>query len=146
LYAGESSAITPGHIEELVGHNRSYTIFQIIEAMGRRQADKALEQLNQMLTADRSSEYTAVGGLAWHLRRLRQARALLDEGMSGDQVCRQLNIRFYREQFIGQVNQLSLPRIRRAARLLARADYATKTGLGAVRTALEKFIVQMCRR
>jgi len=136
--------ITQADVHALIGNNRQYNVFNVIDAMTGAKADLALTRLDQMLSQDKDAQYGAVGAFAWHFRRVYNARLMLDRGMSGRDVIRQLRIWANQDQFIRQAKQLSLKRISTALRALGKIDYAAKTGAGTVKTGLEKLILKFC--
>lgn len=143
---GGKKSIQAEDIEALVGNNRQYNVFTVIEAMTGGDAAAALARLDKMLGQDRQAEFTAVGAFAWHVRRLYNARLLVESGMADRAVTKQLRIWSQPDAFIRQVKQLSVAVVGDMLKELMRIDHASKTGVGTVRTGLEKLIVQFCRR
>lgn len=142
---GQKKQIAPEIVQNLVGNNRHFNVFNVIDAMTASDKSLALTRLDQMLSRERDAEFTAVGAFAWHFRRLYNARLLLDKGVAGQQIIRQLRIWSAPDQFIRQARQLPVARLGNAIRKLADIDYAAKTSRGTVRAGLEKFIVQFCQ-
>jgi DNA polymerase III subunit delta len=140
---GRSPTIQPADVEQLVGHNRQYNVFAVIDAMLDQNADLALTRLNQMLDVDRDAEYTAVGAFAWHFRRLYAARVMLDRRQDPQAIIKSLRIWSRTDGFIRQVRRFSLRQIAGIIHRLVQIDYASKTGGSTVRSGLEKLIVQL---
>lgn len=146
LGPGETGkSITPADVQALIGNNRHYNAFNVIDAMTVADVGLALNRLDQMLEQDRESQYTAIGAFAWHFRRLYNARLLLDEKVDERAIISQLRIWARAEQFIRQVRQLSIQQIGAILQTLMKIDWATKTGAGTVRRGLEKLIVGFCQ-
>jgi len=137
--------ITAQDVESLVGHNRQYSVFNVIDAITACDSGKALNCLDQLLAQDRDAEYSAVGAFAWHFRRLYKGRLLMDKRMPQRDIIQQLRIWSQPDLFIRQVQKFNIKTISMILRLLADIDYASKTGRGTVKTGLEKLIVQCCR-
>jgi len=134
--------ITLNDVQAVVGHNRLYNVFHVIDALTAGKTAEALSLLNHMLNQDRDAQYTAVGAFAWHFRRLYQARILLDKKLSEGEIIRQSRIWANQEQFMQQVKKLKIEQLGSILEQLMRIDQASKTGAGSVRTGLEKLIVQ----
>ena len=138
--------ISPADVESLVGHNRRFNVFNVIDAITGADVPSALSRLDQMLAQDREAEYSAVGAFAWHFRRLYKARVMTEHRQSPGEIIKQLRIWSQTDQFIRQIRQLTLKEIASALVKLRDVDLASKSGAGSVKVGLEKFIVQFCRR
>jgi len=141
----EKKRIELEDVQELVGNNRQYNVFNVIDAMTQGQAGSALKLLEQMLSQDRDAQYKVVGAFAWHFRRLYNGRLMLDRGVSEREVIRQLRIWSQTEAFIRQLKQLRIETIANCLQSLMHIDLVSKTGGGTVRTGLEKLIIEFCR-
>ncbi len=106
LYAarpGESQvSITQAHVDASIARAREHTIFELTDALGRRQAADALQILDAMLEA-RESEVRIVAMIARHLRRLWQAKDALRQGQSPEEVGGLLRVhQFFLRDFLRQ--------------------------------------------
>ena len=79
LYADAEKAITAKHIESLIGHNRLFNAFAVIDSITAGDAGTAVQRLRGMFAEDRSSEYTVIGAFAFHFRRMFNAKVLLEK-------------------------------------------------------------------
>ncbi|GAI31070.1 unnamed protein product, partial [marine sediment metagenome] len=70
LFAHTEKAITARHVELLIGHNRFYNCFAVIDACLAGNTAKAVDRLRNMFAEDKSTEYTVVGAFAFHFRRM----------------------------------------------------------------------------
>jgi len=138
------SKITPADIEALVGNNRHYDVFNVIDALTQSDIGRDLERLDRMLSQDRNAEYSAVGAFAWYFRRLYHARLMLDRGAPSAAVIKQLRVWSQPDQFIRQAQRMNISRLAQALKGLMNIDFSSKTGGGSVKSGLEKFIVQFC--
>ena len=132
-------------VEALVGHNRLYDAFNVIDAMMEGDAGEALRQLDQMLRQDRKAEFKAIGAFAWHFRRLHEARRLSEQGVRDREIVRRLRVWPRPKEFMGQVKRLSLAEMGDIFSRLMEIDTAVKSSQGTVRAGLEKMIVQFCQ-
>jgi DNA polymerase III subunit delta len=137
--------IEAADVQTLVGNNRQFNVFNVIDVMTQGQAGLALKLLEQMLSQDRDAQYKAVGAFAWHFRRLYNGRLMLDQNVPERQVIQQLRIWSQPDAFLRQLKQLNLRTIGDCLQSLMHIDLVSKTGGGTVRTGLEKLIIEFCR-
>jgi DNA polymerase-3 subunit delta len=146
LFADKEKVITTGHIESLVGHNRLFNAFSVIDAMIAGNAGIAVERLRGMFADDRSAEYTVVGAFAFHFRRLFNAKALIEKGLGRGQIETKLRIWGNKEGFFAQLRRMSLRQIGTYLQHLAETDYRIKTGRTKAPVAMEQFVLQLAVR
>ena len=140
LYVGDRQVIKVEDAEALVGENRQLSAFEMIDALIQRNVGQAVALLERILSQDRSAEYTIIGLLAWYVRRMRRAKALLEQGLSDEQICTQAKVWYRKREFMRLIRQSSTASLRQACKELTLADRAVKTGASTVRNAVEKFI------
>jgi DNA polymerase-3 subunit delta len=143
LYADSQKTITPAHVEALIGHNRIYGAFAVIDAMTAGDTAKAIERLRNMFASDKSAEYTVVGAFAYQFRRMFSAKALLEKGSNQYQVAGKLRIWGDKENFFRQLSQMTLAQIGSLIQELAHVDYFIKTGRATAPTAMEQFVLRL---
>ncbi|MHC4168789.1 MAG: DNA polymerase III subunit delta [Planctomycetota bacterium] len=134
LYADADKTIEPKHIEALIGHNRLFNAFAVIDAVIGGNPAAAVE----------SAEYTVVGAFAFHFRRMFNAKALLEKRTPRQQIEKTLRIWGDRDSFFAQLRRLSLKQIGRYLRQLAETDYAIKTGRANAKVAMEQLVLRLC--
>jgi len=143
---GSKGRIEAEEVQLLVGNNREYNVFNVIDAMTANRCDLALQRLEQMLSQDREAQYKAVGAFAWHFRRLYHGRLLLEQGVKEEEMVLQQRVWYNKQAFVEQVRRISIGRIGECLRSLRDIDLASKTGGGTVRSGLEKLMVEFCGR
>ena len=143
LFAHGEKAITSEHVEALIGHHRIYGAFEVIDAVIEGNARRAVERLRNMFEEDKSAEYTVVGAFAFHLRRMFNAKALLDKGTHQAAVAKQLRIWGNADRFFAQLRRISLPQIATFLERLADIDYAVKTGQTQTPVAIEQLVLRL---
>ena len=143
VYTDPQKQITPDHIEALIGHNRLFNAFAVIDAMTAGKRADGIGRLRKMFAADKNAPYTIVGAFAWQLRRLFRARALLDKGNSTDQIASKLKIWRDKDGFFRQINRMSLVQIASAIQQLAHIDHAVKTGRQQIEIAIEQLVLKL---
>ncbi|HQI28247.1 MAG TPA: DNA polymerase III subunit delta, partial [Sedimentisphaerales bacterium] len=92
LYVRDEKVITARHVESLTGQHRVYGAFEVIDAITAGNAGQAVTRLRNMFEQDKSAEYTVVGAFAYHLRRMFQAKTLLEKRVNPADVAKQLRI------------------------------------------------------
>ena len=143
MYVGDRKLITADDIEKLIGHNRMFNAFAVIDAITAGDLGGAIERLRNMFAADRSAEFTVVGAFAYHFRRMFTAKTLLAKGVAQRQVMGQLRIWGNVDGFFRQLGRMSLEKIGAVLCELARIDYASKTGQATCRVAIEQLVVKL---
>jgi len=143
VYAGKNASITPESIETLVGHNRMFNVFAVIDAMTSGNKSVAIERVRNMYANDKSAEFTAVGAFAFHFRKLFNAKVLLEKGVGVPQVTKQLRVFGDKNGFFRQVNNMSLKMCGCVLTELAHIDHGMKTGGTTGKVAIERLIMKL---
>jgi DNA polymerase-3 subunit delta len=143
LFARAEKAIMAEHVESLIGHNRIFSIFAVIDACLAGDVATAIDRLRDMFAQDKSTEYTTVGGFAFHFRRMFNAKALLNDGLSPPEVADRLRIWGNKDSFFGQARKMSLEQIGSILQRLAATDYAIKTGQTKTQVATEQLVLKL---
>lgn len=143
LYASDQKIITQNHVESLIGHNRLFNAFAVIDAIIAGNAGVAIERLRGMFEADRSTEYTVVGAFAYHIRKMFNAKILLDKGVQQGQIENRLRIWGNTDTFFQHLRQMSLQHVGKYLQQLGETDYEIKTGQTQVKVAMEQFVLRL---
>jgi len=146
LYVGGQAAITAEQVEDLVGHNRLFNAFAVIDAIIAGDVGQAVTRLRNMFAEDRSAEYTVVGAFAYHLRRLFEAKALLEQGIRPMDVISRLRIWNKKDDFLAQLRKVTLDQIGDYLAQLGEIDHALKTGRATAEVAVEQFLLELGSR
>ena len=142
-YAAAEKAITTAHVESLIGRNREFDAFEVIESCLQQKTGPAIERLRKMFAEDKSAEYTTIGAFAFHIRRMFTAKKLLMEGQSQYEVAGKARIFYNKESQFAQIRRLTLKQIGDQIQRLAETDYAIKRGQAQPRIAIEQFVLQL---
>ena len=143
MYVGDRSKITEADINALIGHNRIFSVFSVIDFMTAGNTAGAVERLRSMFANDRSSEFTVVGAFAFHFRRMFRAKKMLEKGINANQIADKLRIFGDKGAFFRQIRKVSLEQIGMILSELARIDYSVKTGMMTGRVAIEQLIFKV---
>jgi len=139
-FVGDRPDITSTDIEALTGHHREEKVFAIIDAVSSGDTSAALEQWEQVLATDRAAPARAIGGLAWAVRGLLEARPKWVQGADLYELSRRLYVDT--DVLQRRLERLSVPRLEQFQRDLLAADLECKTGVSKVELAVEKLIVK----
>jgi DNA polymerase-3 subunit delta len=143
LFAHNTKSITEQHVESLIGHNRIFSIFAVIDAIIASNIAQAVDRLRTMFAEDKTAEYTVVGAFAFHFRRLFGAKVLLENGVGPAEIASKLRIWGDKERFFAQLRKMSLKQIGSILERLAATDYAIKTGQAKAEVAAEQLILRL---
>ena len=143
LFVDDQKAITPKHIELLIGHNRLFNAFAVIDAIIVGDAGAAVERLRGMFAEDKSTEYTVVGAFAFHFRKLFNAKVLLERGARRSEVEKKLRLWGKKDAFFAQLKRMSARQIGKYLQQLAETDYAIKTGRAKAPVAMEQLVLRL---
>jgi DNA polymerase-3 subunit delta len=143
LYAGDQKVITQNHVESLIGHNRLFNAFAVIDAIIVGKAGVAIERLRGMFEADKSAEYTVVGAFAYHIRKMFNAKILLDKGVHQRQIEKKLRIWGDTTAFFAHLRKISLKQIGKYLQQLGETDYEIKTGQTQAKVAMEQLVLKL---
>ncbi len=143
VFVGQTREIGVAHVEQLVGHNRVFGAFEVIDAMSMGRSGEALKRLRNMFAEDRAAQYTVVGAFAYHFRRLFNGKALLTQGQSQGDVAKALRLWAKKDQFFAQLRRLSLAQIGLYLQRLAEIDYHIKTGRMRPAVAMEQLVLRV---
>jgi DNA polymerase-3 subunit delta len=141
-YTNSTKVIAEKDIAAIVGRNRIFGAFEVIDSMTAGNTGKALEKLRMMFAGDKDAEYTTVGAFAWHFRRMFSASAMLAEGQSPEMVARKFRI-WNSDEFFRTLRKMPLEKIGGCLKQLAEIDYDIKTGRATAETAIEAMVVQL---
>jgi DNA polymerase-3 subunit delta len=143
LFVNKEKIITQKHIESLIGHNRLFNAFSVIDSIIAGDAGIAVERLRRMFEEDKSSEYTVIGAFAYHFRRMFKAKVLLQKGLRNVDIIKQLKIWSNKDKFFIQLKKISLKQIGSYLQQLGETDYAIKTGRTKAPVAMEQFVLRL---
>jgi len=143
LFARGEKTLTVQHVESLVGHHRIYDAFEVLDAITAGNTAEAIKRLRNMFEEDKEAEYTVVGAFAFHVRRMFQAKAMLEKRVSPGEIIGRLRIFSNKDRFFAQLQRMSLAQMAGLLDELAAIDYATKTGQAQAAVAIEQLVLKL---
>ncbi|MBN1393391.1 MAG: DNA polymerase III subunit delta [Sedimentisphaerales bacterium] len=144
IFAHNEKSITEQHVESLIGHNRIFNAFAVIDAIMAGDIAQATRRLRIMFAEDKTAEYTVIGAFAYHFRRMFNAKVMLEKGDSAAEISKGLNLWGDRaKSFFAQLRRMSLRQIGDILQQLAATDYAIKTGQAKAEAATEQLVLRL---
>lgn len=143
-YLDERNKIEAEDVLKVVSRSRADRIFDLTDALGRRDKVTALTILANLLDHGQS-EVGAVALLSRHFRILSQIRMLLKQGLTGPKICAKAGIpQFLFNNYLSQSKAWSEPSLIRVFQLLHQTDRALKSSNLASHIWLENLILKAC--
>lgn len=143
LYTGSANTIQLKDLHEIMAAIPEVNVFEMTEALSRRDIKPALELLNAQLSAG-EHPVKILGLLAFQVRRLWQIKELADAGKNVKDIAEVLKIHsFIAERLFRQSKSFRTDRLKQAMLELAWADRALKSGR-ANSSILEKIMIELC--
>ncbi len=148
-YVGTRRAITADDVREVASHVAESTVFELMDAVGLRQAERALRMLQVVLAEEPPVKVLFM--LGDQIRMLLRTKALQERNpVPGrrppqDAIRAALGTRaFLYERYRAQVTAFGRMDVARILGMLVEADTEIKTGTKPPRLALETLIVGLC--
>jgi DNA polymerase-3 subunit delta len=145
LYVGKDKPITEDDIATCLVRMRQSTVWELINAVGRRDLGPALAALEDVYDArDRGLRLVAL--LAWSVRQLIKFDSAQRAGVAPEEAARRAGAPpFKARELAGQMRRISPAHLERWLLLLAEADLELKGSKRPPRGTVEDTIMQMCR-
>ncbi|MFC2037081.1 DNA polymerase III subunit delta [Chloroflexota bacterium] len=143
IYADERS-IQAGDVRILVSRAREANIFDLVDSVGRRHSDLALQLLHRLLDDGEAPLYL-LAMLARQVRILIQVSELRAQGLAQDKMAARLKLhRYVVEKGLAQSRNFDLPLLEAAHRRIVETDWSIKTGRAEDILALDLLVVELC--
>jgi len=143
IFACEDKAITISHVESLIGHNRVFGAFAVIDAVIAGKTAQAIARLRNMFAEDKTAQFSIVGAFAFHFRRMFSAKAMLEKGAWTGDIVKKLRIWSNKDSFFAQLRKMSLKQIGSILQQLADIDFKIKTGQTKANVAIEQLVLNL---
>lgn len=143
-YIGERTQVEVADVLQVVSQSRADVIFDLTDAIGRRDRVQALHSLANLLEHGQSE----VGVLAMVTRHFRMLGRLKDcqrDGLSGQRLCSKAGIpQFLLNQYLDQARRWDEGKIQRTFSALQDTDRALKSSSVPPHVWLENFVLKTC--
>jgi DNA polymerase-3 subunit delta len=145
LYVGAGQPFTEDAIAACLVKMRQSTVWEMINAVGRRELGPALSALDDVYDP-RDRGLRLVGLLAWSVRQLIKFDAAIRDGAAPEEAARRAGAPpFKARELSAQMRRLSAADLERWILLLAEADLELKGSKRPPRSVVEDALMQMCR-
>ena len=139
-YAGVGEAIQPEDVERLVSAAQEANIFAMVDALGRRDGEKAARLLHRLLE-EGQHPLALLAMIVRQFRLLIQVKELTGAGARTEAIARRLRLHpFVARKLYAQAQNFSTAQLERIYRYLLETDLAIKTGEMADVVALDLLI------
>ena len=145
LYADDRAEITADDVEAVVSASRVRSIFELTDALGRRDVAVALRTLSNMLQ-NREPALKILATLATQMRRVVMAKALLDTIPSqSPELASELKVPpFLARKLADQADHFSKGELKDALLRLAQTDLELKSARRSDEIILEEMVLDLC--
>jgi DNA polymerase-3 subunit delta len=144
-FAGDRQAIDREDVERVVGVSAENSVFDLTDAVGARDAGRALYVLRRILEAGERG-----GGILWqltqHVHRLMKVKTLKDSKVSEKDLPGRLALPPYvATKYVNQARNFSYPDLWRAYEALVTAEDHLKSGYQTEEIVLQLLVRALCR-
>ena len=144
LYA-DGRPVTADDVRSLVTRAREASIFDLVDHVGQRKADRALRLLHALID-DGAEPLYILAMLARQIRILIQVKELAAQGLAQGDITSELKLhRYVVQKALGQAQNFSLAQLEAAHQHLVEADWQIKTGRSDDELALDILVVDLTR-
>jgi DNA polymerase-3 subunit delta len=147
LFAGSGAEVTEDHVAECVVRLRPTTVFELVDAVGRRDLGVALKTLDRVYDpSDRGLRL--VGVLAWSARQLLKFELATREGARPEEAAKRAGAPPFKARDLArQVERLPRAELEQWLETLAGLDLALKGGSKRPpKAVLEHALIELCAR
>lgn len=143
LYSGDRKEITVQDVEAVSTKSKLKSIFDLTDAVGGRDAGKAITALGDLLSNGENGVYILYM-ITRHLRQVWKVKELMDSGIKGDAMAKAAGIHpFVLKGIMGQIKRFSKEDLREAFSQLLEADSSLKSGILTDRLVLERLLLTL---
>ena len=144
LYA-DGQSVTEKDVRTLVSRAREASVFDLVDYVGKREADKALRLLHHLLDEEQHP-LSLLAMLTRQVRILIQVSELQAGRMTPDQISKRLKLHpFVVKKALAQAPNFTIRQLEEAYALLVDTDWTIKTGGMEGELALDLLIVSLTR-
>ncbi len=142
-YTDQKKAITIEDVQTLTGHNRISSSFEVFDKTIAGNQAEAIVTLRDTLSKDKDAKYLIVGAFLFQVRKMFDAKVMLDKGFNTNVISERLRIFGDRNIYFSRLRKLKLEEIGSLIEDLARIDYQGKSGQAIIEVEIEKFIFKL---
>jgi len=144
IFLKGEKTITYETARTVAGDFREYTSFDLADAVGSKNGEKALVILSRLLQ-EGEAPVGLLGSITWNFRRLMLAKSMEAEGMGPGEVVKALRVIFHQANlFKEQMRKYTLDELKEVFAILLSTDKALKSGGLNGKLLLERMILRLC--
>jgi DNA polymerase-3 subunit delta len=146
IFVSPQTQIDVEAVSACVGDLHVSSVFDLADALGQRNQQKALGLFREVLTDDREA-LPVLQALVGHFRRLWQVKELLASGVPEAQIERTVNVRGLRlRALVSQSRFFSVTDLRTLFRRMAELDVVFKSARTSPAALFDELVFAVCRR
>jgi len=143
-FVGTRDVVKQSDVEKIIGKSLEVTTYQLVDAVGAKNADLALRIL-QGMDKDTRTISQIMGLIGWHLRRIWRAKKMAAAKMPLAKAAQAVGVPYYASgSFLRQVNNFSARELEKGFKTLLKLDKEIKSTPVQAHRSLELLIVQLC--
>ncbi|HOW72912.1 MAG TPA: DNA polymerase III subunit delta [Phycisphaerae bacterium] len=146
VYTGERKVISHADVEALSGRSREEEIWDLLSSISSGNQARAITLWEQVWQTDKAAPHRAIGGLAYGVRRLLNAKRAQEAGASMEDLRKAMMIWKDDQRLRAELAAFTTEQIELMLCRLLEADVAAKSGGASVQSSIEALIVEMCGR
>lgn len=146
LYVGERKRVSTEDVAALVGQVREEQIWGVLSAVAEGDAARAMTLWEEVWLTDRAASARSIGGLAYKVRQLLNAKHAERAGASMFDLGKILLVFRDPARVKAELSAFSTDELELMHCRLLDADVKSKTGRATVRSSIESLILEMCGR
>lgn len=145
LFKHPNKTISAADVEKLIGNNRVFDAFEVIDSLTGQEKQKAFDRLRRMFGSSKDAEYTVIGAFGFHFRRLFKVKAMIQKGESEKSAMLKAGLTYpkIQEKCQAQLRRYSLENMGLLLGELGVMDHQSKTGQGDIESSMEKFFLRV---
>ena len=146
LYVDPNPTITREHVAESVADTKLSVVFEFTDAVGERNAEKALRVFGRMMETG-EAPLAVLGMVARHFRLIWKIQALKQERKSVAEMAQETGLnRFILEKtYLAQAKNFQPADLGRLSSALADLDFALKSSVSDRAALFERTVMELCR-
>jgi DNA polymerase III subunit delta len=145
LYVGDQKTITREHVAESVADTKLSVVFEFTDAVGERDAEKALRVFRRMMETG-EAPLAVLGMVARHFRLIWKIQALQQERKAPAEIAREAGLNPYilEKTYLPQVRNFRAADLGRQSSAIADLDFALKSSSGDREALFERTVIELC--
>ena len=141
-YCGSKKNIDLEDVRFLVGSSKETTVFNLTSAINKKDVKKALTILKKLPDSEKR---IFINTIAWHMRRLVEAKIKIEHGDEVSAVCEEMRISpFFQYEFISSVRGLGWDKFKEIFPSILQVEFDFKSGRFSFELALELLVINLC--